>query len=166
MLDIKRVNQKVVDSLPKVINRVQQHVPIAFQTKLLSFALNRFFQQELAADRLSFMRGKRIVIKVADCQLAFAIELKQHRLAASFAATDSDLTIIATSKDMVAMINNQVDPDSLFFRRRLSMSGDTELALYCKNLLDSIGIERFPAPLARVLQWLGEQHNQPTENGI
>ena len=36
------------------------------------------------------------------------------------------------------MVERQEDPDTLFFSRRLSMEGDTELGLLVKNTLDAI----------------------------
>ena len=71
------------------------------------------------------------------------------------------LILFATEKlraDFVAMICQQVDPDTLFFRRRLQLLGDTELGLECKNLLDRIGPERLPALLSHGLNWLAQQN--------
>ena len=161
MFDIKRVNQKVVEGLPSLVQWGHKRVPVSLQTTLLNMALNRFFAPELAQQKLSFMKGKRIAISISDYALSFTIELRQQRLVANFMDTQADVTLRANSQDMLAMINNQVDPDSLFFRRRLSILGDTELGLFCKNLLDSIGAERFPAPIASLLQWMGEPHADP-----
>lgn len=36
------------------------------------------------------------------------------------------------------------DPDTLFFQRRLSIQGDTELGLEVKNLLDNIDFDNMP----------------------
>jgi predicted lipid carrier protein YhbT len=38
----------------------------------------------------------------------------------------------------VLLARRQEDPDTLFFSRRLSMEGDTELGLLVKNTLDAI----------------------------
>ncbi|MGB7997639.1 MAG: SCP2 sterol-binding domain-containing protein, partial [Photobacterium halotolerans] len=44
----------------------------------------------------------------------------------------------------------KVDPDTLFFQRRLTMQGDTELGLAVKNLLDSLDLDSLP----KSLHWL------------
>ena len=41
------------------------------------------------------------------------------------------------------MLLRQEDPDTLFFHRRLSIEGDTELGLLVKNLLDRIELPRW-----------------------
>jgi O2-independent ubiquinone biosynthesis accessory factor UbiT len=157
MFDIKRVTHKVVATIPTFMRQANRYVPPWIQTQVLCLGLNRFFQQELAKGELDFMCNKTLVIDVSDYQLLFAITLQQRRLKIRLTPVTQDLLISVNSADMLAMINNQVDPDTLFFRRRLLMLGDTELGLQCKNLLDSIGIERLPVPLAKVLDWLVAQ---------
>lgn len=164
MFDIKRVNHKVVAAIPPFMRHANHYVPPWVQTQMLSLGLNRFFQPELAKGELDFMGDKTLAIEVSDYQLLFAITLQHQRLKVCLAPVTQDLLIRANSMDMLAMINNQVDPDTLFFRRRLLMLGDTELGLRCKNLLDSIGIERLPVPLASALDWLvAQQHNLSTD---
>jgi predicted lipid carrier protein YhbT len=46
------------------------------------------------------------------------------------------------------LARRQEDPDTLFFSRRLSMEGDTELGLLVKNTLDAI-----EAPLVNLEQF-------------
>ena len=49
-----------------------------------------------------------------------------------------DLTLSASAYDFVLLARRQEDPDTLFFSRRLSMEGDTELGLLVKNTMDAI----------------------------
>ena len=71
-----------------------------------------------------------------------------------------DLTISASARDFLALARREEDPDTLFFSRRLSMEGDTELGLMVKNTLDALelpvfdpGALRLPPP-REVLGWL------------
>ncbi|MGA3771630.1 ubiquinone anaerobic biosynthesis accessory factor UbiT [Ralstonia solanacearum] len=57
-----------------------------------------------------------------------------------------ELELTASVADFVALIRGAADADTLFFQRRLKISGDTELGLIVKNWLDAA--ER-PAWLAR-----------------
>ena len=41
------------------------------------------------------------------------------------------------------LARRQEDPDTLFFSRRLSMEGDTELGLLVKNTIDAIELPVF-----------------------
>lgn len=159
MFNIKRVNHKVVAAIPTFMRHANHCVPPWVQTQVLSLGLNRFFQPELAKGELDFMGNKTLAIEISDYQLTFAIKLHRQQLNVCLRPVTHDLLIRANSMDMFAMINNQVDPDTLFFQRRLLMLGDTELGLYCKNLLDSTGIERLPKTLSNGLSWLVKQQS-------
>ena len=59
----------------------------------------------------------------------------------------ADVTLTASLADYWLIARRQEDPDTLFFQRRLSITGDTELGLTLKNLMDATDF----APL---LSWL------------
>jgi predicted lipid carrier protein YhbT len=158
MFDIKSVNSKLVAALPTMLRGLTRCAPKEAQAGVLQLALNQFFRPELTAGELDFLTGKTLAVQVADIALQFAISLNGDRLRVQLNSTQQDLLLKAELSDFVAMISNSVDPDTLFFRRRLQMLGDTELGLYCKNLLDSIGPERLPKLCQRGLSWLAQQH--------
>ena len=164
MFDIKSVNSKLVAALPTMLRTVTRCAPKAAQAGVLQLALNQFFRPELKAGELDFLSGKTLVVQVADIGLQFAISLNGSRLAAQLASAQQDLLLKAELTDFVAMISNTADPDTLFFRRRLQMLGDTELGLYCKNLLDSIGPERLPKLCQLGLSWLAQQQQMASDN--
>jgi len=60
----------------------------------------------------------------------------------------ADVTLSATVHDFLLLAQRQQDPDTLFFSRRLSMEGDTELGLVVKNALDAIEL-----PVLDPRQW-------------
>lgn len=60
----------------------------------------------------------------------------------------------ANSTELLLLLTQQADPDTLFFQRRLSISGDTELALQLKNYLDTLEPDNL-LPSA-VMLWLQE----------
>ncbi|MAD74689.1 MAG: sterol-binding protein [Rheinheimera sp.] len=158
MFDIKRVNSKLVSGLPTMLRQLTCYAPERLQAGMIQLALNRFFQPELSAGELNFMQNKMLQIEVSDIGLQFGISLDGCKLKVVLQPLHHNLLLKAELADFVAMISNQVDPDTLFFRRRLQMLGDTELGLYCKNLLDSIGPERLPLPVSASLNWLAQQH--------
>ena len=164
MFDIKSVNSKLVAALPTMLRTVTRCAPKAAQAGVLQLALNQFFRPELQAGELDFLRGKTLVVQVADIALQFAISLSGNRLKVQLDSAQQDLLLKAELADFVAMISNTADPDTLFFRRRLQMLGDTELGLYCKNLLDSIGPERLPKLCQFGLNWLAQQQQLAGNN--
>ena len=158
MFDIKRVTSKVVVALPGVLQQLTRCAPNLLQQQIIQLALNRFFSAELAAGELAFMQHKTVVVSVKDIKLQFGIQLKGKALQVALSSATQDLLIQANMADFIAMICQQVDPDTLFFRRRLQLLGDTELGLECKNLLDRIGPERLPGLLSHGLNWLAQQN--------
>lgn len=54
----------------------------------------------------------------------------------------------ASAHDFMLLAQRKQDPDTLFFSRRLSMQGDTELGLVVKNALDALEL-----PVLDPAQW-------------
>jgi predicted lipid carrier protein YhbT len=61
--------------------------------------------------------------------------------------------INGTMVDLLRLMNRQQDPDSLFFQRRIMLTGDTELGLQIRNVLDAIDMDESPEIIQRVMQW-------------
>ena len=71
-------------------------------------------------------------------------QLADDRLLVGPPVDDADLTIEGTVYTFLQLATRNEDSDTLFFRRQLRMSGDTELGLYVKNFLESIEPESLP----------------------
>jgi predicted lipid carrier protein YhbT len=52
------------------------------------------------------------------------------------------------------LATRRVDPDTLFFQRRIRVEGDTELGLGVKNTMDGMDWDDLPAPLRHMLRTL------------
>ncbi|MNP62413.1 SCP-2 sterol transfer family protein [compost metagenome] len=70
------------------------------------------------------------------------------------------VTIRGNWRDFVLLASRHEDPDTLFFRRRLVIEGDTELGLAVKNLIDSLDPEDLPGWLWKGMQRAGEAVQQ------
>ncbi len=127
-------------------------LPGVMRQQALSMGLNRAFRQPLSNGELDFMRGRRVRIVVSDIQLDFSITLLGQQLRVSMKSIAPDVTFRAELRDLVSVVAGQVDPDTLFFRRKLAIEGNTELGLALKNFLDSQDPERLiPAPAYRLV---------------
>ena len=63
---------------------------------------------------------------------------------------DPDLAFAANLSAFLQLLARQEDPDTLFFNRELEITGDTELGLVVKNMLDAVEWPSLPRlPLAR-----------------
>ncbi len=63
----------------------------------------------------------------------------------------ADLVFSASLSAYLQLLARQEDPDTLFFNRDLEITGDTELGLIVKNMLDAVEWPTFPVrfPLLR-----------------
>lgn len=57
---------------------------------------------------------------------------------------EPDLAFAANLSAYLQLLARQEDPDTLFFNRELEITGDTELGLIVKNMLDAIEWPRLP----------------------
>jgi len=115
---------------------------------LLVSALNRVLAKQLPADVRQYLLGKKLRIHVRDARLTFDFTCTGVRFAASKKQDVTDLTISANAQDFLLLAQRQEDPDTLFFNRRLSMEGDTELGLVVKNAIDALEL-----PVLDLQQW-------------
>jgi predicted lipid carrier protein YhbT len=118
------------------------------QPPALAFAalLNAFAWPLLKRHDVHPMTGKRYGVHVSDLGLRVHFTLTREGFAARTQGAD-DLTIRASSRDLALLVTRRVDPDTLFFNRRLVMEGDTELGLHVKNTLDAIELDEWLALL-------------------
>lgn len=63
---------------------------------------------------------------------------------------EPDLAFAANLSAYLQLLSRQEDPDTLFFNRDLEITGDTELGLLVKNMLDAVEWPKLPQlPLLR-----------------
>jgi predicted lipid carrier protein YhbT len=133
--------------LPGLFKLPVKCLPQALRSRLFLASLNRLFRQELEDQELDFMQGRSVGISINDADLSFSFSLQDKCFVVGKPVPRCDLKIAGSLYDFLLLISRREDPDTLFFNRRLKLSGNTELGLYVKNFLDSVDLtERF--------QWL------------
>lgn len=142
---------------PSPLRRLIARLPAYPPAAVAALALNVWFGETLNARNLPQARGKVIAIDVRDTGLRFAFAVEDAGLVAR-GDVRPDATISAEARDFLALARREEDPDALFFNRRLTMEGDTEVALLVKNTLDAIDFRalKLPPP-SRVLVALALQ---------
>lgn len=83
------------------------------------------------------LEGHRFTMTVSDWGIQVRFCCRQGR----FLWCDepnTNLQLQATLADFFCLLRGEVDADTLFFQRRLQISGDTELGLIVKNWLDAL----------------------------
>ncbi|MCF8210218.1 MAG: SCP2 sterol-binding domain-containing protein [Rhodoferax sp.] len=135
--------------IPAPLSAVLSRLPAYPGAVLLVTALNLGLARQIPADVGRLLERKRLRIHVRDAGLGFDFVWRRGRFLASARQAATDLTISANAHDFLLLAQRQEDPDTLFFNRRLSMEGDTELGLVVKNTLDALEL-----PVLDLQQWL------------
>ncbi len=124
--------------LPKPFGSLLARLPAYPGSMLLVAALNAGVARQLPPDVGERLLHKRLRIQVRDACVTFDFTWSGRGFAARVPQSSTDLCISASAHDFVRLAQRQEDPDTLFFSRRLSMEGDTELGLVVKNTLDAL----------------------------
>jgi predicted lipid carrier protein YhbT len=134
--------------LPDRVGSILSHLPAYPGSFLLVTALNQVLAKQLPTDVRQYLLGKKLRIHVRDARLTFDFTCTGVRFVACKRQDQTDLTISASAQDFLRLAQRQEDPDTLFFNRRLSMEGDTELGLIVKNSIDALEL-----PVLDLKQW-------------
>ncbi|MBI4986704.1 MAG: SCP2 sterol-binding domain-containing protein [Rhodocyclales bacterium] len=152
-------------TLPAPLASLGARLPQLPPSLALITALNLALGRMIPRAPLEPLIGKRFAIRVLDAGLCLRFAYSSRGFRPIFDAAQPDLTISAKSRDFIALLAREEDPDTLFFSRRLLMEGDTDLGLLVKNTLDGIEMPRFdPAKLApaEILRRLRERLATPS----
>lgn len=144
MLD--KLRSRLVHLGPSLMSVPVKLAPFALKRQVLEQLLGWQFQQALEDGELAFLEGRWLSIDVRDIGLKWYTSVENDRLIVSDAA-EADVSFSADASDLLLIAARKQDPDTLFFQRRLTIEGDTELGLYVKNLMDAIELEQMPKAL-------------------
>lgn len=151
-------------TLPASLTRLGEKLPQLPPTLALITGLNLALGRMIPREPLEPLIGKRFAIRVLDAGMTLRFAYGSRGFRPIFDAAPADLTISAKSRDFIALLAREEDPDTLFFSRRLLTEGDTDLGLLVKNTLDGIELPRFDATRlspAEVLRRLRERLATP-----
>lgn len=138
------VSNSASPELPIIARKPLAWLPSALKVRAISKAMNVMFAAPLAAGELGFLAQRVMNVFVSDAELRFSVRLDQSILRAGTEVAEADLTIEGTVYTFLLLATRKEDADTLFFRRQLKTSGDTELGLYVKNFLDGLEPEALP----------------------
>ena len=133
---------------------LSRHVPFAVQKIVLEKAVARLFAEPLADGAFDLLEGRWLRLQVSDLGLSWCLTRAPGGLTLLREAP-ADVTIRGNWKEFLLLASRQEDPDTLFFRRRLVIEGDTDLGLGIKNLIDSLDPDELPPRLWQLIRTLG-----------
>ena len=123
---------------PAPVAAVLHRLPSFPASLALVTALNVGLAPQLPLDVSEHLRGKRFRLGVRDARVQLDFTWDGRRFKPMPRQSQVDLAITASAPDFLRLAQRAVDADMLFFDRRLSMEGDTELGLVVKNTLDAL----------------------------
>lgn len=130
---------------PRRFAPVLRRVPAAWPARLLEAAFARVFEACARDGSLDFMDGRRLGIEVEDLGLAWVVGRRDGVMRVLDAPAEASVRGSAT--DLLLLAGRLEDADTLFFQRRLALTGDTELGLTARNLLERLPWEQVPLAL-------------------
>lgn len=158
MLPPKRVTSYLVSRANPLLSLVHKCIPNRLEHFAILKLMNTLTKDFLEHGELDFMQGKiaNIVIEGVGINWFFTLSEhhnhdNEHLLMLDKPDLQADVVFSGTLESMVLMASQKVDPDTLFFKRQLSITGDTELGLEIKNLIDQFDINLLQKPVKKAL---------------
>ncbi|QZA81286.1 ubiquinone anaerobic biosynthesis accessory factor UbiT [Deefgea piscis] len=117
--------------LIKLLAVLPETPPTAVTVTLLNLVRKQLWPEE----DFAWWEGRQVRMAVSDLNWGITLSYQNGRFVCG--DTPADVTLTASLADYWLIARRQEDPDTLFFQRRLSITGDTELGLTLKNLMDA-----------------------------
>ncbi|MFW5823902.1 MAG: ubiquinone anaerobic biosynthesis accessory factor UbiT [Marinobacter sp.] len=132
----RQVMHEFAPSPAPLIRHAEQRVPFELKQLVTETALNRLFAAAIADGEFDDFEGRTLRLEIDGGQPGVTLGFWQGRLRT--VEGPGEATIRGGWRAFHQLANRKLDPDQLFFQRRLIIEGDTELGLGIKNLLDSL----------------------------
>ena len=131
-------------------------MPIGLHSRALAAVLNTVLSDALREGELDFLEGRLVAVEIDDLGVGYRLGVRDGRILGFGGRDGADATIAGGIRELLLLAARREDADTLFFQRRLRMSGDTELGLYLKNFLDAFEPPARWQPLVRALEGLAD----------
>lgn len=150
---------------PSRVAPLVRAIPSRWQHALLEKAMGRVLALPLRDGSLDFMKGRRLGIEVSDLRLRWVLTWDGGGL--RVITDEPEASVRGSATDLLLLAGRLEDADTLFFQRALVLTGDTELGLTARNLLERLPWEDVPLGLrialhrgARLARMAREAHRE------
>lgn len=106
--------------------------------------LERIFAAQRSDGELDYMEARSIRIRVLDTGIELSLAANASGLESLPLTETADLVVEGATYDYLLLITGREGPDTLFFRRRVRMSGETALGVHLQNFLASVALDALP----------------------
>lgn len=159
--------------LHRLLNVPLKLIPQPVTAVTLSIVLNLFFSRYPDLKKqLSELSGKIFEFEVTDLEESYFMSIDNQGSVSihTYCDTLPHVTMSGHTKAFLSLLFQTTDPDSLFFSRTLTLSGETDTGLHFKNILNNVDVDwekelsvLFTAPVARSLMAMARQVQTVTE---
>lgn len=153
---INKIRSQLVQNAASILRSPIHLLPNFVQKRALLEGLKMVFHEALNDGDFEFLHEKWLKVEIRDLHLCWFISYQQERLVVADNIPQEDVSFSGNLNDLVLIAGRKEDPDTLFFQRRLSIEGDTELGLEVKNLMDSVDLQQLPQALQVILNQLAD----------
>lgn len=128
-----------------------RYLPRKVQLFAIEQAFNRLLKEQILEGSVDFLDEATLRIQIRDMGYDWAVTKQGNRLKFSNGNALAETTFAGNSREFLLLASRREDPDTLFFQRRLTIEGNTELGLQVKNLIDSIDLDELPTLINHAL---------------
>lgn len=139
---------------PENLSTVATKLPFLINQTLIEQVCNKVFLEQINEGEFEFLTNKHLQVEIIDAQLYVILTYQNNRLCCTGFAKESnhsEVTLSISTLDAISLIQQEVDPDTLFFQRKLKIKGDTELAHHIKNTIDTLNPDLLPRFIMKVI---------------
>jgi len=160
MLLPKRATTLLVKKSTPLLSLAYKFLPSRVELFVIDHLINTLSKEFIEHNELEFMKNKYVCVFIPDLGLSWMFTKtkdahhKNERLViVNEASIKPDVTFSGSLNAMILMASQKVDPDTLFFNRELMITGDTNLGLEIKNLIDQFDISLLGQPIKKSLEY-------------
>ena len=164
---LEKAKKKVIENSSSLLSIAHKIMPTKVENYFVLHQVKRLSQPFMDDGEIDFLDNKVVLVKISELSAQwYFTKIGQQLVMLELAEAQSispepDVVFSGTVDALVLMASQKVDPDTLFFNRKLSITGDTELGLEIKNLFDQFDLELLDKPFRKVLDaWSNELTHQ------
>jgi predicted lipid carrier protein YhbT len=160
---LEKAKKKVVENSSSLLSIAHKIMPTKVENYFVLHQVKRLSQAFMDDGEIDFLDNKVVLVKISELSAQWYFTKIGQQLVmldlneALSISPKPDVVFSGTVDALVLMASQKVDPDTLFFNRKLSITGDTELGLEIKNLFDQFELELLDKSFRKVLDtWSDE----------
>ena len=147
-----RFPEIILKKIPSLMMFPLNFAPLRLQGFCLGAILGDVFAEQIEDGDVDFLQNNVLLIHMRDIGLKWFFTFEEDHFKLLPAIDEPTVTIQGDVNQFILLASRRVDPDTLFFQRKLEIVGDTEVGLHVKNLLDSVDESVIPVPVDMFLQ--------------